>query len=207
MQEARAVGAVDVSKQEPTRVFLHPEHLILGLLLEARGIAAQVLESIGVDLASARGVAASSRRSDFRERGAASGFRITIDDQSESSSIHQQIIDRIREAVATGDLRPGQRLQPVRALADELDIAPGTVARAYAELERLGVVVTEGARGTRVAEARRIEQAADDRFETLTGLLRPVAVAAFHLGGTATELRAALEAAMKGILDGGAGAT
>jgi DNA-binding transcriptional regulator YhcF (GntR family) len=86
----------------------------------------------------------------------------------------------------------------VRQLADELDIAPGTVARAYSELERRGVVVTDGARGTRVAERER--PPAPDRPETLTGLLRPVAVAAYHMGATAQELRAALERAMHGIL-------
>ena len=43
--------------------------------------------------------------------------------------------------IATGALQPGERLPTVRQLADELDIAPGTVARAYGELERQGVVV------------------------------------------------------------------
>jgi hypothetical protein len=38
-----------------------------------------------------------------------------------------------------------------------------------------------------------------DRPETLIGLLRPVAVAAYHMGATAQELRAALERAMHGI--------
>jgi GntR family transcriptional regulator len=84
-------------------------------------------------------------------------------------------------------------------LADELDIAPGTVARAYAELERLGVVVTEGARGTRVAPRKPSTMSQVERPETLIGLLRPVAVAAFHLGASAQDLRAALEAAMKDI--------
>jgi hypothetical protein len=42
------------------------------------------------------------------------------------------------------------------------------------------------------------------RVETLTGLFRPVAVvAAFHMGATAKELRAALERAMHGISDNG----
>lgn len=40
---------------------------------------------------------------------------------------------------------------------------------------------------------------------TLVGLLRPVAVAAFHLGAAASDLRAALERAMEGIFNAGAG--
>jgi DNA-binding transcriptional regulator YhcF (GntR family) len=98
-----------------------------------------------------------------------------------------------------GDLKPGDRLPTVRHLADKLDIAPGTVARAYGELERLGVVVTEGARGTRVAQRERPPMPASERPQTLVGLLRPVAVAGFHLGASAPELRAALEDAMKDI--------
>jgi len=104
-------------------------------------------------------------------------------------------------AVATGQLRPGDRLPTVRQLADDLDIAPGTVARAYGELERLGILVTEGARGTRVAEQQKPLVPDAERPNTLVGLLRPVAVAAFHLGASADELRAALDEAMKGIYD------
>jgi GntR family transcriptional regulator len=91
----------------------------------------------------------------------------------------------------------------VRRLAEELDIAPGTVARAYSELERLGVVVTEGARGTRVAKQPKTPLPEAERPETLEGLLRPVAVAAFHLGATGEELRDALDRAMHGIFNGG----
>ncbi len=106
---------------------------------------------------------------------------------------------QVQEAVATGRLQPGERLPPVRRLADQLDIAPGTVARAYGELERLGMVVTEGARGTRVAERKQNPLPEAERPDTLVGLLRPVAVAAFHLGATAAELRTALEEAMRDI--------
>jgi DNA-binding transcriptional regulator YhcF (GntR family) len=158
-------------------------------------------EGLGVDLQRARRIAAPDDGIRPAEWDEAPRFSITIDETSESASIYQQIIDQIREGVATGALEAGRRLQTVRSLADALDIAPGTVARAYAELERLGVVVTEGARGTRVAEPRRPEQLPSERLSTLTGLLRPVAVAAFHMGGSAAELRQALDAAMKGIME------
>jgi DNA-binding transcriptional regulator YhcF (GntR family) len=189
--------------------YVGAEHLLIGVLREEKGIGAQVLASLGLDADGATRLVMRGREPAPDQTSAYAGedpetpgFTIELDDTS-TSSIYEQIIDRVREAVATGKLRPGQKLPPVRRLADELDIAPGTVARAYAELERLGVVVTEGARGTRVAEERRNKPASDERLETLAGLLRPVAVAAFHMGGTATELRAALESAMKGILEGG----
>ncbi|HEU0014716.1 MAG TPA: GntR family transcriptional regulator [Longimicrobium sp.] len=108
---------------------------------------------------------------------------------------------QITEHAATGELRPGERLPTVRQLADRLDVAPGTVARAYGELERRGVVVTEGARGTRIAERAGAAAGEGERSRTLAELLRPAAVSAFHLGASADELRAALETAMLGIFD------
>lgn len=60
----------------------------------------------------------------------------------------EQVRDGIRAQVDAGVLEAGLRLPPVRALADELGLAPGTVARAYKELEALGVVETRGRAGT-----------------------------------------------------------
>ena len=63
----------------------------------------------------------------------------------------EQVRDGLRAQVDAGTLEAGFRLPPVRALADELGLAPGTVARAYKELEALGVVETRGRAGTFVA--------------------------------------------------------
>jgi len=60
----------------------------------------------------------------------------------------EQVRDAIREQVDARTLEAGSRLPPVRALADDLGLAPGTVARAYKELEALGVVETRGRAGT-----------------------------------------------------------
>jgi len=63
----------------------------------------------------------------------------------------EQVRDGIRAQVDAGTLEAGIRLPPVRTLADDLGLAPGTVARAYKELEALGVVETRGRAGTFVA--------------------------------------------------------
>lgn len=173
------------------------EHLLLGLMREEKGIAAQVLRQRGVTLSEMRLAALGDHAAPARP-----AFQIAIDDSSERS-IYEQIVVQVQEAVATGRLRAGDRLTSVRELADELDIAPGTVARAYGELERLGVVVTEGARGTRVASRQRPPVSDADRPDTLVGLLRPVAVAAYHLGASAQELRDALEKATADIFGKG----
>ncbi|HSJ32674.1 MAG TPA: Clp protease N-terminal domain-containing protein [Longimicrobiales bacterium] len=179
------------------------EHLLLGLLGEEKGIGAQILKGSGVTLERVHAVLKGADPGPRPERRSGPAvaeppFRLELDDQSDLS-IYEQIIARVREAVATGELAPGARLPAVRQLADRLDIAPGTVARAYGELERLGVVVTEGARGTRIAEPATPSGGRAADLEQLAGLLRPAAVAGFHMGASADDMRRALEAAMKGI--------
>ncbi|MGH7504014.1 MAG: Clp protease N-terminal domain-containing protein [Longimicrobiales bacterium] len=182
--------------------FVGTEHILLALTRDEKGVAGAVLRESGLDhdMASAHIASLFSLAGGETTR---SPFRILIDDTS-SDSIYEQIIAQVQEAVATGALEAGDRLPPVRRLADDLDIAPGTVARAYGELERLGVVMTEGARGTRIADRTNPPMQDDERAATLLGLLRPVVVAAFHLGADAGELRAGLEGAMAGIMDGDA---
>lgn len=60
------------------------------------------------------------------------------------AQLRRQILERITE----GELAPGDRLPPVRRLAQELDIAVNTVARAYRELEADGVLEGRGRAGT-----------------------------------------------------------
>jgi GntR family transcriptional regulator len=129
-----------------------------------------------------------------------SDFAPTIDDTSDRP-IYLQIVKQVKEAVATGALGAGDRLPTVRRLADRLDIAPGTVSRAYQELEAAGVVVTEGARGTRVAPEVPSPRPDPADPAALAGLLRSVVVAAFHLGADRRELEEAFARAMDGIFE------
>ena len=62
-----------------------------------------------------------------------------------------QVREGLRGQIAAGYLEPGFRLPPVRVLAQSLGLAANTVARAYKELEALGVVETRGRAGTFVA--------------------------------------------------------
>lgn len=63
----------------------------------------------------------------------------------------EQLRAQVVGAVSTGELAAGARLPTVRRLADDLGIAPGTVARAYRELEASGIIETRGRNGTFVA--------------------------------------------------------
>ncbi len=64
---------------------------------------------------------------------------------------YQQIFEQIRGAIERGSLAPEAPLPTVRQLAGDLGVAPNTVARAYADLQDAGWLVSEGRRGTRVA--------------------------------------------------------
>lgn len=64
---------------------------------------------------------------------------------------YEQIRSQIADDVATGVLQPGDRLPTVRSLAVDLGLAANTVARAYRELEQVGVIETRGRAGSFVA--------------------------------------------------------
>ncbi len=100
---------------------------------------------------------------------------------------YQQIVDQLRAAIERGALAPGAALPTVRQLADDLGVAPNTVARAYADLQAEGWLRSEGRRGTRVAE----KTPAVDRRARANALVESVAqfVAGLrHRGYTSEEI-------------------
>jgi GntR family transcriptional regulator len=68
--------------------------------------------------------------------------------------IYQQIVSQVRHAISTGTVQPGDALPSVRALAEQLLINPNTVAKAYADLSKDGIVEALAGRGMVVAERR-----------------------------------------------------
>ncbi|HEU4850083.1 MAG TPA: GntR family transcriptional regulator [Terrimesophilobacter sp.] len=79
----------------------------------------------------------------------------------------EQLRVQVRDLVARGDLVTGTRLPTVRRLAEDLGLAPNTVARTYRELESDGIIETRGRNGSFVsshgdpAERQAQEAAAD----------------------------------------------
>lgn len=66
--------------------------------------------------------------------------------------LYEQIMGSIKSAVINGDLKPGEGLPSVRALAAELKISALTVKKAYDRLEEEGFVVTVHGKGSFVAQ-------------------------------------------------------
>lgn len=77
-------------------------------------------------------------------------FPVRIDPSAPAPPF-EQLRAGVLAAIAGGELTAGERLPTVRALAADLDIAPGTVARAYRELEAVGAIETRGRHGTFVS--------------------------------------------------------
>jgi len=82
-------------------------------------------------------------------------LNITINTGS-SAPIYKQITDQVRLAVATGRLTVTDQLPSVRALAEELVLNPNTVARAYADLAREGLIEARPGRGVFVIRKRKV---------------------------------------------------
>ena len=73
-------------------------------------------------------------------------------DTKHPTPLYHQLERSIKFAIATGKLRIGEQLPTVRQLAVDLKINANTVAKVYAELERLGVLETRRGVGTFVQE-------------------------------------------------------
>lgn len=65
----------------------------------------------------------------------------------ENMPIYMQIMNNVREAIASGELAPGERVASVRELAGEFEVNPNTMQRALNELEREGLLVSERTSG------------------------------------------------------------
>jgi DNA-binding transcriptional regulator YhcF (GntR family) len=102
---------------------------------------------------------------------------------------YEQLREQIAGLIATSELKPGNRLPPVRQLAADLGLAGGTVARAYRELEQAGLIEGRGRHGTVVRDAAAESGQDESRRKQLTA-------AAAHLAKTARELGFSDEAAL-----------
>ena len=93
----------------------------------------------------------------FRERSNASLSKsVTVQihiSPNDGVPIYLQIVNQVRYLVGSGRLSPGEEIPAIRVLAQQLLVNPNTVARAYLELERAGVVTKRHGSGTYVSEA------------------------------------------------------
>ncbi len=78
-------------------------------------------------------------------------------DYKSSKPIYEQIIEQVKYSVMKGYLKSGDAIPSVRKLALDLSITPGTVAKAYQELERQHIIETIRGKGTFIAQEIHIQ--------------------------------------------------
>ena len=78
-------------------------------------------------------------------------MEVLVISQSDKRPIYLQIMEQIKRRIAVGDWTEGQPIPSIRQLAVDLQISVITVKRAYLELEREGVIVTQQGKGSQVA--------------------------------------------------------
>jgi GntR family transcriptional regulator len=113
--------------------------------------------------------------------------------QSDKRPMYLQIMEQIKQRIVVGDWTEGQAIPSIRQLAVDLEVSVITVKRAYLELEREGVIVTQQGRGSHVAStaglgARLREQELEQHLKQATRI-------AAMLGIRPTELEQRLREA------------
>jgi GntR family transcriptional regulator len=111
--------------------------------------------------------------------------------------IYRQITQHIRRAVVQGHLELGEQLPAVRVLAEALVVNPNTVARAYQELIRDGLLESRSGVGVFVAERMRQLFSQDERERRLDHAIEQLLHEGVLLDFSLPELRAALETQWK----------
>ncbi len=104
-----------------------------------------------------------------------------------SQTIYRQIVDQIRRAVAADKVAIGDSVPSVRQLAKDLVVNPNTVAKAYAELVRDGVLESQLGRGYFVARRKNIYTKAE-RLRRLDDVLDSVVSEALALDFASEEV-------------------
>jgi GntR family transcriptional regulator len=101
--------------------------------------------------------------------------------------IYLQIVNQLKYLVAAGRLSAGEEIPPIRVLAEQLLVNPNTVARAYLELERAGIVVKKHGSGTYISDSGS-PLARKERLKILHQRADALLAEASHLGVGMPEL-------------------
>ncbi len=104
-------------------------------------------------------------------------FRI---DNASNRPTYQQIIDQVKRDIALGKLVKEEKLPTVRQLANQLAINPNTIAKAYRQLEREGIIMTKPGSGAFVANLDS-NLSRSVRKKLVTEDMERIVVEAFHM--------------------------
>ena len=106
--------------------------------------------------------------------------------------IYLQVVERIKERLAAGQLKPGDQLPTVRSLALDLRVNFNTIARAYRIMDESGIISTQQGRGTYILEVPSLEVSESIRLKALEDLTQRYITDAERLGVSPEELNVVL---------------
>jgi len=118
-------------------------------------------------------------------------FRFLLD-YSSGIPIYRQIIDQIRFGIASGQLKLGEQLPTVRALAVELKVNLNTVSKAYKELEIKNILETQQGTGTFISKTDHVvpEKEREDKLKEICTQFSSVVLSyGFSLNEVIRELK------------------
>jgi GntR family transcriptional regulator len=113
--------------------------------------------------------------------------------------IYLQLVEQVKHAIETGALRPGDQLPSIRPLAEELVINANTVAKAYRELEREGVLELRQGAGAFVAVPPRARLGGAEKFRNAQPLVAETVDRLRARDLSDDEIRRLFEAALAGL--------
>ncbi len=117
--------------------------------------------------------------------------------QSDGRPMYLQIMEQIKQKIAVGDWERGGEIPSIRQLAVALSVSVITVKRAYLELEREGVIVTQHGKGSFVAPDPELNPRLVE--EKLSGHLEQAAQLGTSLGLSQNEMTRRLKDAIERV--------
>src|SRR5580700_4872431 len=114
--------------------------------------------------------------------------------QTDKRPMYLQIMEQIKRRIAVGDWTEGQSIPSIRQLAVDLEVSVITIKRAYLELEREGVIITQQGKGSRVAStpglgARLREQELEQHLEQASRIAAQLGIRSRELEDRLREAR------------------
>ena len=105
---------------------------------------------------------------------------INIDSRS-SKPIYEQIIEKVKENIIKGILKPGDKLPSIRELASVITVNPNTISKAYIELERMKAIEVIRGKGTFVAESFKPIMD-EDKMKEIKEHMKKIIIEAHYIG-------------------------
>lgn len=125
-------------------------------------------------------------------------MHVTID-EGDARPIYRQVADGLRALIASGELREGAALPPVRQLAADLGVNLNTVAAAYRELQAEGLLSIRHGAGAVVSSRTARDRSDEELRRPLRSALTGLVLAGLPRG----EIMNIVQSELRGLLKGG----